>query len=182
MKRPLTLKGKRLLLRLLAEEDAAGLFSSIEASRPVLKRRLRWPREVRSIEDCLAFIRSSRNGAGLGKIFGIFELKSKRHLGIAALQGFSKRNPVAELSFWVRADKHDKGYASEAGGLLIAYAFRREGVRRLYSRIDPSNRAGRKVIQKLGFRYEGCLRQAKRLNGRWIHQECWGLLREEWRR
>lgn len=39
---------------------------------------------------------------------------------------------------------------------------------------------GRKVLQSLEFRYEGCLRQDLRLNGRWIDQECWGLLRAEW--
>jgi ribosomal-protein-alanine N-acetyltransferase len=53
---------------------------------------------------------------------------------------------------------------------------------RLYARIDPANRPSRKVLKKLRFRYEGTLREDKRLNGRWVHQECWGMLRSEWQR
>ena len=78
--------------------------------------------------------------------------------------------------------RQNKGYGVEAGRLLIAHAFRRESLQKLYARLDPGNRGARKVLQRAGFRYEGCLRREKRLNGRWIDQECWGLLRSEWRK
>ncbi len=179
------LNGKRLELRPLEDGDAAALYSAIEASRAALKRRLRWPAGVRSPSDCRRFIGSAGSGRGAERTFGIFSRGTARRrgslLGVAALEGHTRERPVAELSLWVRSDSLDKGYGCEAGKLLIAHAFKKEGMRRLYVRIDPANRAGRKVIQKLGFRYEGCLRQDKRLNGRWINQECWGLLRGEWR-
>ncbi|MBI2362306.1 MAG: GNAT family N-acetyltransferase, partial [Elusimicrobia bacterium] len=70
--------------------------------------------------------------------------------------------------------------ATEAGRLMVDHAFRRMELRRLWARLDPANRAFRHVLKKLGFRYEGCLRADKRLNGRWIDQECWGMLRSDW--
>jgi ribosomal-protein-alanine N-acetyltransferase len=88
----------------------------------------------------------------------------------------------AALGAWVRSDRQDKGYAAEAGRLLVEHAFRKLGLYRIYARIDPANRPFRKVLKKLGFRYEGCLRGDRRLNGRWVDQECWGLLKAEWKR
>ena len=71
------------------------------------------------------------------------------------------------------------GLAVEAGRRLLKTAFLKEGLQRVYARIEPSNRAARRILQKLGFSYEGCLRREKKLNGRWVDQECWGLLKSE---
>jgi L-amino acid N-acyltransferase YncA len=86
------------------------------------------------------------------------------------------------MTLWIRSDRQDRGLGKEAGELLLAQGFKKEGLHRLHARIEPANRAARKILQHLGFRYEGCLRQHARLNGRWIDQECWGLLKSEWKK
>jgi len=176
-----TLKGRRLELRPLAETDAEALFSAIEASRDSLRRRMRWVGKVASAEDCRAFIQASRQEAerGASQVYGVFETKTGALAGIVALQHLLVIPGLAEAAAWIRADRQDKGYALEAGKLLLGLAFKGDHLHRVYARIDPANRAGRKVLQRLGFHYEGCLRQEKRLNSRWINQECWGLLRSE---
>lgn len=180
----MTLEGRRLILRPLTEQDAPQLFESVHSSRDALRRRLAWARDVQSQEDSLKFIRkASEDGTKSGQmVFGIFELKSHRHLGVISLMSVQEADSRAELGYWVRSDRHDKGYATESGRLLLDHAFRKLGLHRVYARIDPANRASRKVLQKLGFRYEGCLRDEKSLNGRWVNQECWGLLKDEWKR
>ncbi|MBI3551086.1 MAG: GNAT family N-acetyltransferase [Elusimicrobia bacterium] len=172
-------KGRRLALKPLEDSDAPKLFAAVAASREHLRRRLRWVASASGTEACRAFISSPAGRSA----FGIFETKTGGLAGVAALQPASAAagGPV-EVSAWVRADKIDRGYGVEAGRLLVAAAFRREGTHKLAARIDPTNRAARKALRRLGFRYEGCLRREKRLNGRWIDQECWGLLREEWKR
>lgn len=178
-----SLTGRRLSLREFAAEDALALFEAVEASRAMLRRRLRWVSSVASPEDCRIFIRGSlAEGEKGGRLVcGVFE-PGGRLAGIAALQGMLERPGLAEISGWVRADRRERGYALEAGRLLVGHAFRKEGLERLYARIDPANRAARKVVKRLGFSYEGCLRRDKRLNGRWIDQECWGLLKPEWKK
>ena len=88
----------------------------------------------------------------------------------------------ARLGIWIRSERQDKGYGVEATRLVVEHGFRKLGLHRLYARLEPSNRVFRRVLKKLGFRYEGCLRDDKRLNGRWIDQECWGLLKAERKR
>ena len=175
--------GFRVGLRRLEEGDAEALHGAIGASRASLKRRLRWVASVSALEDCREFIRRSGCAAHRQEelVYGIFEPRGGL-VGVAALQNLLKTPGVAELSCWIRAESRGKGCASGAGRLLIELAFRRDGLRRLYARLEPSNRPARKVIQKLGFFYEGRLRQEKRLNGRWVDQECWGLLRSEWKK
>ncbi|MBI4347832.1 MAG: GNAT family N-acetyltransferase [Elusimicrobia bacterium] len=177
------LAGRKVLLRPLEEADAPALFEAVEASRAGLRRRFGWVESARTVEDEVAFVRarSADRQEGGALTFGIFDARGKRLLGVAALDPIVRATSRGQLGLWVRADEQDKGYGVEAGRLAVEHAFRKLALRRLSSRIDPVNRGARKVLQRLGFRYEGCLRQDKRLNHRWVDQECWGILRSEWK-
>lgn len=176
--------GRKVELRPLKEADAEALYAAIEASRAHLKRRLRWPASVGSAENCRDFIRESLRAAERREklVYGVFELKAGALAGVAALQNLNLTPGLGELAFWISAEKSRKGYAFEAAKSLAAAALKGGGFDRLYARIDPANRPARRVIQKLGFRYEGRLRHEKRVNGRWVDQECWGLLKKEWKK
>ena len=175
--------GRRLSLRGLAEADAPGLFDAISSSRAHLRKRLSWIDSFGSIDDAREFISRSRGeaAAGSGAVFGIFKVRTGQLLGVAALQEKSPLEGKAEFSCWIKSQDVDRGYATEAGRLVERFAFAQAGLERLYARIDPRNRAARRLLQKLGFSYEGCLRREKKLNGRRIDQECWGMLKSEWR-
>lgn len=177
------LKGRRLELRPLTEADAEALYAAVEASREHLRRRLRWVSRASSLMESLAFIRGrlGEAGRGEGRVFAIIERRTRALVGVASLGDRLRTEGVAELSGWVRADRLNRGYALEAGRIALAQAFRKERFQRLCAEIEPGNRAARKVLQRLGFRYEGCLRHHRRLNNRWVDQECWGLLRTEWK-
>ena len=178
------LEGRRLILRALTEADSEVLGEAVESTRALLKRRLGWASRPPGPEEEMRFIErsSAEASSGEGLVWGLFDGKGQRLAGVAALRPLDTGRGQAALGAWVRADRQDKGYAAEAVRLVLEHSFRRLGLHRLYARIDPANRPFRKVLKKLGFRYEGCLRGDKRLNGRWIDQECWGLLRAEWKR
>jgi ribosomal-protein-serine acetyltransferase len=169
-------------LRPLEAGDAEALFAAIEASRKPLQRRLGWAAAVKTAADCGDFIGrgAAAREAKEELVYGVFERGKGELVGVVALQNLRATPGLAGVSGWVRADKVLKGRGTEALRLLVGRAFRSDGLLRLYARIDPLNRAARKVVQKLGFQYEGRLRREKRLNGRWIDQECWGLLKSEW--
>jgi len=175
--------GRRLRLRPLASADAAALAEAVEASRAVLRRRFGWVDGSVGPADSARFIAEQAWAwdSGCACAFGVFELRSRRLVGVASLSSIAPQ-AKAEFSLWIRPQDRDKGYAVEAGRLVTERAFRRLSLHRIHARIDPANRAARKVLQRLGFRYEGCLRADKRLHARWIDQECWGMLRSEWKR
>lgn len=174
---PAGLAGRRVRLRAFLQEDEEALGEAVEASRELLRRRFSWASRA---EDPAGFLaRGAReNAAGESLVFGIFEPRTGRLAGVAALRG----RESARLSAWVRPDRQNRGFGTEAGKLIIDHVFKSRELHRVYARIDPSNRPARRVLKKLGFRYEGCLRSERRLNGRWVDQECWGLLRSEWKK
>lgn len=178
------LSGRKAALRPLTPADAPELFEALSASREALKRRFSWASAASGLPGCEAFIARAAQDqdAGRSEVFAVVELKPGRLAGIASLQDLDQVPGVARAALWIRTDRAERGLAGEAARLLVGYAFKGERLRRVSARIDPSNRPARKVLQKLGFKYEGCLRQERRLNGRWVDQECWGLLREEWKR
>jgi RimJ/RimL family protein N-acetyltransferase len=170
----------RLSLRPLSSADAPELLEAIEVSRAELKRRFRWPSSVVSPEQCAEFVAAAveREKKGQELVRGAFAAKDGKLVGIGALQRLDAEPGVGEMSLWVRTDRNGKNFAQDIGRALIETAFKGR-VLRLYTRLDPTNRAGRQVLKKLKFKYEGRLRRDKRLNGRGVDQECWGLLKED---
>ena len=172
------LEGRRLSLRPLAEADVPALLEAVTASRDALRRRLSWAAADPTLAGESAFVTAARAGGGAALVWGIFETKGGALAGVASLEDLLPADRGhARLALWVRTGRADRGFATEAGKLVVEHAFKRLELRRLSARLDPTNRAFRRVLKKLGFRYEGCLRADKRLSARWIDQECWGMLR-----
>lgn len=171
----------RLSVRALNGADAAALLDAIEASRDTLKRRFRWVASVISPEQCAEFVArvSAGEKAGREAVRGAFLAKRGALIGVGALQCLDENPGIGELQLWVRDDKTGKGFARELGAAMVEEGFKRHGLHRLYLRLDPANRPARAVVKRLGFKYEGLLRREKKLNGRWIDQECWGRLKED---
>jgi ribosomal-protein-serine acetyltransferase len=176
------LSTRRVYLRPLAPDDASALFEAIESSRDQLRRRLRWVTDATGLESSRAFIEAAAR-SGRSRVWGVFENKNDRLLGVASLDDMvDPKRARAHLGMWVVAERQDKGLGTEVGRAVLEYGFKKLSLHRVFVRIDPANRAFRRVLKKLGFRYEGCLRSDQRLNGRWVDQECWGLLKSEFKR
>lgn len=50
-----------------------------------------------------------------------------------------------------------KGYAYEAAKGLLEYLFEKSGARRIYGYVEEDNVRSRKLCERLGMRYEGCM-------------------------
>ena len=61
----------------------------------------------------------------------------------------------------------NRGYMTEALRCVIDFAFNRLRLHRIEANIMPRNHASRRVVEKLGFHYEGLARQYLQINGRW---------------
>ena len=178
-----SVEGRRVLLRPLAEADIPTLYEAVQASREQLRRRLAWVDAVKGPDDEAAFVRGSKPPDGRAHVFGAFDKQTGALLGVVALEQIETQHASkAQVSGWIRVDQQDKGLGTEALRLACEHAFGRLGLHRLYARIDPANRPSRKVFKKLRFHYEGSLLEDKKLNGRWVNQECWGLLKAEWQK
>jgi [ribosomal protein S5]-alanine N-acetyltransferase len=72
-----------------------------------------------------------------------------------------------------------RGYATEAAGALLGWAFDTLDLNRVQAETDTRNLASARVLEKLGFVREGTLREDCVVNGEVSDSWVYGLLRRE---
>lgn len=80
------------------------------------------------------------------------------------------RNPQtreAEVGYTLRRDHWGQGYASEAAKAIVLFGFATLGLHRIYATTSPLNVASQRVLERLGFTYEGHLRKNVLQRGQW---------------
>jgi ribosomal-protein-alanine N-acetyltransferase len=79
-------------------------------------------------------------------------------IGECDLSEIDRHNGRAEVGFLFARAHWGQGYASEAMERVIAYGFNDLGLERLCARFHDGNEASRRLLERLGFAYEGRLR------------------------
>jgi RimJ/RimL family protein N-acetyltransferase len=86
---------------------------------------------------------------------------------------------AGKLGYAIRADEWGKGYATDAARSMIEFGFRDLGLHRLSAAIGPDNAASIAVAERLGFQYEGQIRDHVFTNGAWRDSLLYSLLETE---
>lgn len=87
----------------------------------------------------------------------------------------------AELGYGVSVGCWGRGIAKEAAGVILDWGFGELELRRVAASVDPDNTASIRVLEALGFRHEGTLREHLRSGGHAFDSRVYGLLAREWR-
>lgn len=94
---------------------------------------------------------------------------------------FYYEHVVAEMGWSIHRRLWNRGFATEAARAIVDAAFGAyPQLRRIGARADARNVASHRVMEKLGMRNEGTLRQARVARGECIDEMHYGLLRPEW--
>jgi [ribosomal protein S5]-alanine N-acetyltransferase len=88
---------------------------------------------------------------------------------------------IYEIGWVFHPHYHGKGYATEAAAALLRYGFESLRVHRVIATCQPENPASWRVMERLGMKREGHLRQCiERDDGSWWDEYFYALLEEEW--
>ena len=100
-----------------------------------------------------AFIRETtrRRQAGVEFVFAI--IAGGRPIGCCGFKGVGGEPRSAELGYWLGQPFWDRGYATAAGRQVLAFGFGPLGLARVTADCLLTNRASRRVLEKLGFRF-----------------------------
>lgn len=85
----------------------------------------------------------------------------------------------ATIGYWVGAGFAGRGLTPTAVALATDHVFFITGLHRMEICIRPENSASLRVVEKLGFRYEGMRRRYIHINGDWRDHFCFALTVEE---
>ncbi len=101
--------------------------------------------------------------------------------GEISLKSIRWFNHKAEVAVFIHKPFRGKGLAEEALRMLIHYAFHTMNFYRIEAEVVAYNPAAKVVFEKLGFKQEGVLREAKYFNGEYHDIYSYGLLAREWK-
>ena len=85
----------------------------------------------------------------------------------------------ATLGYWVVEKVAGRGITPVAVAMVTDYLFFEKGLHRMEVCIRPENTASLRVVEKLGFRYEGFRRRYIHIDGKWADHFCFALVVEE---
>ena len=168
----------RLHLRPLAPRDAEGLFAIM--SDPLAMRFWDWPhfREIQTVREIVdGQVQSMEKG--LGQYWAACLAGTGQAIGTCDLSDIDHHNKRAEVGFAFNRSYWGNGYAYEAMVAVIGEAFGPLDLERLGARLHAANHASRRLLERLGFAYEGRLMGHVLRDGQ--RRDCllYGLLRTE---
>ena len=180
---PVTLAGTRIILREIEPtgdvEASYGWASDDEFFRYL-------PFEtVQSRDEEEAFLRGVQRDAQARPRsqyhLGITWATTGELIGMARLGIASPRHREGDIGYGLRRDRWGEGIATEATLLLLDLGFGPLGLHRIFAFHHPENIASGRVLQKVGMRQEGILRQNLFAHGTWRDSVLYSILDHEWR-
>ena len=171
---------ERFQLRPLAGADAEELHSLIEAERPRLARWLRWAAD-QTFEGTVGFIRKAETEEDSGNGCHRAIVIDGKIAGMVGFIGVDPENRSAALGYWLGSAYEGGGVVTEAVREMIDHALWTWKLNRVEIRPASANRRSCAVPERLGFRRDGVLRQAERVEGRYLDSVVYSMLASDWR-
>ncbi len=100
--------------------------------------------------------------------------------GSVALSRYSARMLTAEIGYQIAPEKQGRGLGAAAVAAFVAQVFAETPLRKIVAIIHVSNTASRRLVERLGFRCEGILREHFLIDGVPVDEAYYGLLRADW--
>lgn len=175
-----TLQTARMRLRPFTDTDADALFA-LHSNAHVLRYwdSAPWTEPARA-QLFLATCRQMEE-QGSGARLAMERSSDGTFLGWCGLSRWNPEYRSASLGYCLEESAWGQGYATEATGALLQWAFDTLDLNRVQAETDTRNLASMRVLEKLGFVPEGTLREDCVVNGEVSDSHVFGLLRREWR-
>lgn len=126
----------------------------------------------------------------------LFEFRYKRKTGIRwgiALKGRNniigtigfngyEKNHIGNFAYDLQYDYWNRGYTTEAAREVLKFGFDHLEIQRVEADVMIGNTASDRVLEKLGFTYEGVVPNRMYWNGNYIEQKVFSLMNEDFYR
>ncbi len=176
-----TLNTPRLRLRPFAETDTDAVFA-LQSSSSVLRYWDAPPWKERAQAERFIAVCSQIELEGAGARLAIERAADDGFIGWCSLSKWNPDYRSARLGYCLDEAAWGKGFATEAAGALLQWAFDTLDLNRVQAETDTRNIASSRVLEKLRFVREGTLREDCIVDGEVSDSWVYGLLRQEWKR
>ncbi|HEX2373074.1 MAG TPA: GNAT family protein [Actinomycetota bacterium] len=175
------LTSERLVLRRFRPEDLEAFVAY--RSNPEVARYQSWETPYR-LTQARQFLRELQathpDTPGEWFQFAVARRGVDRLIGDCAAHVRADDPRQAEIGFTLAPERQGHGYATEAVGRLLHYLLVERGKHRVSATCDDRNTRSAAVLERVGMRREGHLRESTWSKGEWTSDLLSAVLRGEW--
>ena len=114
---------------------------------------------------------------GTGGPWKIVDKKTGGKIGVVAYYYHKVEHKRAEVGFWLFPQYWNKGVTTEVLKKVIHYCQEEKDIHRLEAFVEEGNIASTRVLEKLGFIYEGTMKECEIKDGKYISLLIYALLK-----
>jgi Mlc titration factor MtfA (ptsG expression regulator)/RimJ/RimL family protein N-acetyltransferase len=177
---PLSIRTERLVLRRFETVDARDISELL--SNPHTLRYLTWT--CMSLQDAEEWIAWQRRVLfPQSRKYCYLAIETRQNASVAGLATFwfvGDEFDLAQFEIIIHPDWQRRGYATEAIGGLLTYAFSGFHARRVVAECDARNAPARRLLLRAGLRQESECIQDRFVKGEWVNTVGFALLRQEY--
>lgn len=176
----ISIKTERLLINPLGLADAPAIFSG--RTNPKTNAFLPWkPKTVEEVEE---HIRKARmipaNTEDSWYLLGTRLKATGELVGDVGLHFTGPQNQQAEIGYMILDGYHGRGYGTEAIQAVLAFLFTTYKKHRVTAAVDPANSKSIELLKRVGMRQEAHHIKSFWMDGQWMDDVIFAILREEW--
>ena len=116
------------------------------------------------------------------KVIHAFIFKQQDDTLIGAITLDNVRRGAAQsgsIGYWLGEPYIKRGYMLEVANAFIFYVFKNFELSRIEAATLPENEPSRRLLEKVGFKYEGVAQSYLQISGRWRNHIMYSLLRDD---
>jgi ribosomal-protein-alanine N-acetyltransferase len=175
----LPLQTPRLLLRDFVEDDWRAVQRY--AADPEVVRYMEWgPNSEADTRNYVELvIASQKDQPRLDFDLAVTLRADDRLIGAGGLHVSNPHNREGWIGYVLNRECWGQGLATEAARALLTFGFGQFGLHRIFATCSPHNAASARVLEKIGMRREGHLREHKWHRGIWRDSFLYAILEHE---
>lgn len=179
---PDVLEASPLMLVRWSLEDLDEVLEAVRSSFAELQQWMHWAQTMPTREQQREVLIKGNTAFDVGTDFGYLFRETATGLLVGGGGVHRREGPGAvEIGYWVRSDRHNRGYATRATEAMTDAAFTHlDDVDRVDIHTDCMNIASTRVPEKLGYRLLGTEPREKLALGHTGEGFMWQKRRDEW--
>jgi len=170
----------RTLIRTIKPSDNKGIFEYRKDAET--NKFQSWiPENIKEVDDFIINLTKQINEPDTWYQLAVVDKSSNQIIGDIGIHFLGAPNLQCELGITLSKKIHGKGYATEALKGVVSYLFNDLNKHRIKASIDPGNKKSIQLFERLGFRKEAHFKKSLFINGAWVDDVIYAMLKEEWK-
>jgi RimJ/RimL family protein N-acetyltransferase len=180
MSNKIELRTDRLILRAIDKKDANAIFKY--RSDEITNQYQGWiPKKLEDVYDFIKKIATEINIVDTWFQLVIISRETGELIGDIGIHFLDIENKQVEIGCTLGKSQHGKGYAIEALKQVMEFLFNQLDKHRIIASIDPNNIQSVRLMERLGFRKEAHFKESISINGQWVDDIVYAILKKEWK-